>query len=31
MNNDEYSKGKEMYDLCMKNTLYNCTKKIDLF
>jgi len=31
MNNDEYLKGKEMYDLCMKNTLYNCTKKIDLF
>jgi TPR repeat protein len=31
MNNDEYLKGKKMYDLCMKNTLYNCTKKIDLF
>ena len=31
MNNDEYLKGKEMYASCMQNTLYNCTKKIDLF
>ena len=31
MNKDQYSKAKEMYLICMQDTLYNCTKKLDLF
>ena len=31
MNKDQYSKAKEMYLICMQDTLYNCTKKFDLF
>ncbi len=31
MSKDQYSKAKEMYLMCMQNTLYNCTKKLDLF
>ena len=31
MSKDQYSKAKGMYLMCMQNTLYNCTKKLDLF
>ena len=31
MSKDEYITGKEMYSMCMQDTLYNCTKKIDIF
>lgn len=31
MSNDQYIKAKKMYSTCMQDTLYNCTKKIDLF
>ena len=31
MSKDQYSKAKEMYLICMQDTLYNCTKKFDLF
>ena len=31
MTKGQYSNAKEMYLMCMQNTLYNCTKKLDLF
>ncbi len=31
MSKDEYDDGYALYSNCMKNTLYNCTKKIDDF
>ena len=31
MTKGQYSKAKEMYLMCMQDTLYNCTKKLDLF
>ena len=31
MSKDEYDEGYALYSNCMKNTLYNCTKKIDDF
>ena len=31
MSKDEYIRGKEMYSMCMQDTLYNCSKKLDLF
>ena len=31
MNKDQYIKAKEMYLICMQDTLYNCSKKLDLF
>ena len=31
MTKGQYSKSKEMYLMCMQDTLYNCTKKIDIF
>ena len=31
MSKDEYDEGYSLYSNCMKNTLYNCTKKIDDF
>ena len=31
MSKVQYRKAKEMYLMCMQNTLYNCTKKLDLF
>ena len=31
MSKDQYIKAKEMYLICMQDTLHNCTKKLDLF
>ena len=31
MSKDAHDEGYSLYSNCMKNTLYNCTKKIDNF